>query len=305
MPDFSTLPLPAGFQGGSRRLLACLACLAWLPMTTAGQSPDEPSGFSPAQKAEAKARYTLFDPTPRNLMRELSPDRPDKTESPHTVDAGHFQLEMDLANFSRDRHERVEAWNVAPFNLKAGLLSNVDFQIVFDNYLYSRNRAEAPRVRSGVGDLTTRLKVNLWGNDGGRTAFALMPFVKFPTHTDSLGNRGTEGGLILPLAIELPGEWGMGLMTEVDVLRNGSGGGYHAEFVNSITVSHAIVGNLGGYLEFFSAVSTEHAQDWVGTVDCGLTYKINDDVQLDGGVNVGVSRAAEDINPFVGLTWRF
>jgi hypothetical protein len=213
---------------------------------------------------------------------------------------------MDFANYSRNRAEGAQTWNVAPFNLKAGLLNNVDFQVVFDNYLHSRIReGSSVSKRSGVGDLTTRLKINLWGNDGGRTAFALMPFVKFPTHTSGLGSPGIEGGLILPLAVELPAGWGMGVMTEVDVLRNSGNRGYHAEFINSITFSHAIVGDLSGFVEFFSAISTEEEQDWVGTVDCGLTYLINENLQLDCGINIGVSRAADDYNPFAGLTWRF
>lgn len=35
-----------------------------------------------------KNRDTLFYPTPAEYLRELSPDRPDKTESPCAVDAG-------------------------------------------------------------------------------------------------------------------------------------------------------------------------------------------------------------------------
>src|SRR5258707_15821817 len=42
-----------------------------------------------------KSGYTLFNPTPREYMRAFTTDRPDLTESPFTVDAGHFQLEMD------------------------------------------------------------------------------------------------------------------------------------------------------------------------------------------------------------------
>ncbi len=253
-----------------------------------------------------KSGYTLFNPTPRELMRELSPDRPDKTESPHTVDAGHFQIEMDFANYSRNRSAGEQTWNFAPINFKAGLLNNVDLQLIFDNTLHSRTREGSSVVkRTGVGDSLVRLKVNLWGNDEGETAFALMPFVKFPTHTAGLGSPGVEGGLILPLAVKLPLEWEMGMMTEVDFLRNSGGGGYHAEFVNSITFSHSIVGKLSGFLEFFSAISTESGQDWVGTVDCGLTYLVTENLQLDCGVNIGVTRAADDYNPFAGLTWRF
>jgi len=97
----------------------------------------------------------------------------------------------------------------------------------------------------------------------------------------------------------------MGLMTQLDLIRDVNGSGYHPEFLNSITFGHDIVGNLAGYVEFFSAASTESGADWVGTLDVGLTFGLTEDIQLDGGVNIGVTRAADDINPFIGISWRF
>src|SRR5271163_748211 len=92
-----------------------------------------------------KGGYNLFNPTPLALMRELTPDRPDKTESPCTVDAGHFQLEMDFANYTYNDSggTATRAWNVAPFNIKAGLLNNVDLQFVYDDYLNVRTKSSA------------------------------------------------------------------------------------------------------------------------------------------------------------------
>jgi hypothetical protein len=257
-----------------------------------------------------KGGYNLFHPTPRELIRELTPDRPDKTESPYTVDAGHIQLEMDVVTFTLNRSNdtRIEAWNVAPVNFKIGLLNNVDLQFIFDNYLYVRTedrQAHKMTTQSGVGDLTTRLKINLWGNDGGQTAFGVLPFVKFPTNTDHLGNDAVEGGVIFPLAVKLPAGWDLGLETGSSFLRNEQDRGYHAEFVNSVTVGHELIGKLGGYLEFFSSVSTERGSSWVGTVDLGLTYGLTDNIQLDTGVNLGVTHSADDVNAFTGFTVRF
>ena len=257
-----------------------------------------------------KSGYHLFNPVPENLMRDLSPDRPDETESPYTVDAGHFQLEMDFANFTRDDAAGVEtsAWNVAPFNFKIGLLNTVDLQLVYDNYLNVRTKDNATGAtlrQSGFGDLTTRLKINLWGDDGGQTAFALLPFVKFPTSTDGLGNNAVEGGVIFPLAVKLPADFDLGLETAVSCLRNDSDGNYHADFINSITLDHAIIGKLSGYLEFFSGVSTERNAGWIGTVDIGLEFLVTKNVQLDCGCNFGVTQAADDFNPFAGITVRF
>lgn len=42
-----------------------------------------------------KSIYNIFNPTPKDKMREFDTDRPDKIETPHTVDAGHFQIETD------------------------------------------------------------------------------------------------------------------------------------------------------------------------------------------------------------------
>src|SRR5687767_4843881 len=49
-----------------------------------------------------KWQYHLFRPTPRHLMRDLATDRPDVTESPYTVDAGHFQAELSFIEYVSD-----------------------------------------------------------------------------------------------------------------------------------------------------------------------------------------------------------
>ncbi len=281
--------------------------LTWLAPASFVQAAD---GDAPAPD---KSHYHVFNPTPRELMREMNTDRPDKTESPYTVDAGHFQIEMDVLNYSFDRYNglpnntRVESISIAPINLKVGLRDNVDFQLVLPTYNSMRTRDNVTGVtrQRGFGDVVSRLKINLWGNNGSSTALALMPYVKLPTNQDHLGNSSVEGGLIIPLAVELPGGFGMGLMTQVDFNRDASGRGHHPEFVNSITVSHDLVGNLGGYVEFFSSVSPERGSGWVGTVDLGLTYALTKNIQLDAGVNIGVTRAADDMNPFLGISFRF
>jgi len=131
-----------------------------------------------------------------------------------------------------------------------------------------------------------------------------MPFVKWPLPKSELRNGKTEAGVIIPLAVELPGDWGLTVMTEFDFVRNDEGG-YDTEFVNSVTCGRNIFGNLGGYLEFFSVVSNAPDVDWQGQVDVGLTYALNDNAVLDFGCNFGVTKSAPDFNPFVGFSFRF
>ena len=266
-----------------------------------------PVSFCFAEDLPEKSHYSLFNPTPRASLREMNTDRPDQTESPFTVDAGHFQLEADLVAYSRDAEDDSESFAPMGLNLKAGLLNNVDIQLGINPYLYNRTRepgASGFDSESGFGDLVTRLKINLLGNDSGSVAFAAMPFVKLPTGDDRLSNGFVEGGVIFPLAFSLPAGWGLGLMTEFDFLRNDSRSGCHVDFVNSVTVSRDIVGSLAGYVEFFTVVSTESASPWQGFFDFGFTYALTENLRLDTGLNIGITRSAPDWGPFFGLAFR-
>jgi hypothetical protein len=245
-------------------------------------------------------------------LRDMSTDRPDKTESAYTVDAGHFQLEMDIANYTRTRindgteNTKTESYGVAPFNFKYGLTDSIDLQVLVDTFTTQRTTDYVAGTRStisGFGDITVRTKFNVWGNDGGQTALAVMPFIKLPTAANGLGNGKVEGGVIVPLAVELPHGFGLGLMTEVDLVHNGVD--YRPEFINSVTVGTDLTEKLGMYVEFFTARSTGAGAAWSNTADVGFTYALTDNIQLDAGVNLGVTQAADDVNTFVGISFRW
>jgi Putative MetA-pathway of phenol degradation len=263
-----------------------------------------------AEERPDKSGYNLFHATPDALLREMATDRPDKTESAYSVDAGHYQIEMDLLTYTYDRseNETVKAWAIAPINLKVGILNHVDLQIIAESYNVERTNDRAANSSnrvSGFGDLLLRCKTNLWGNDGGPSALAVMPFVKIPTNQRDLGNRALEGGIIFPFAMDLPADWGFGAQAEVDQLQDSNSSDYHQEFINAVTVSHDIAGKLGGYVELFSNVSTERGAKWIATFDFGFTYAVTRDIQLDAGMNIGLTSAADDLNPFIGLSMRY
>lgn len=261
------------------------------------------------ETAPNKSQYTLFfNRTPGSELRDMSTDRPDKTESPHTVDAGGIQIETDLVAYTRDREDGVttETLDILPFNLKLGLTHDSDLQIIYGSF--TRVRTDGPLAadtEDGAGDLIVRYKRNLWGNDGGRTAFAIMPFIKIPTSTLGGANDDIEGGIILPLAIGLGGGIGLGLMTEVDLLRRETGSGYEPAFINSATLSFELTNKLGVYTEIYTERSVDDGAETVVTLDAGLTYAVTENLQLDTGVAIGVTDAADDINVFAGLSRRF
>jgi hypothetical protein len=287
--------------------------MAWLlgPIILAAVARAETSGAGDARVD--KSVYHLFNPTPSQYLRTMDTDGPGATESPYTVDAGHFQIELTLLAYASEKDPfdegetyELDAWAIAPMILKVGLLNRLDAQLVLEPYQVVDERVGTDRVSlRGFGDTTLRLKYNFWGNDGGRTAFAATPYVKFPTSKEGLGNNSVEGGLILPLSVDLPSAFWLGLTTRFDAVRDQADNGYHAEFINTIAFGRDLFGNLFGYVEFFSAVSTERDTSWVGTFNSGLIYRLTDNIQLNAGVNIGVTRSADDWTSFFGMACRF
>jgi len=183
----------------------------------------------------------------------------------------------------------------------------MDFQLVMSPCQWQRIEDKTTGTvehQSGFGDITSRVKVNLAGNDGGFFALALIPFVKFPTAQNNLGNSACEGGVGIPYAFNVP-NWDVGFQTTVSCDHNGIGDGYHAEIDNSISIGHAVIGKLEYHVEFFSTVSTEQNSSWIGTFDTWFTYQASKNLCLDAGVYIGVTQSANDWHPWVGMTWRY
>ncbi|MHC4955752.1 MAG: transporter [Planctomycetota bacterium] len=256
---------------------------------------------SPSQRG-----YHLFKPVPKDQMRPLSADRPDATESTQTVDAGHVQLEIDIALYLRDRARFTEDTFVfGATNLKFGITHNIDLQLIWSPYVRAKTRAtDFTEKEEGFSNLVVRTKFNLWGNDGdSTTSMALLPFVIVPLGSESVGSDNVQGGIVIPFAMDLPQSWGLGAQVGFDVVRNDADDGHRLDFTQTVVLGRDIVGRLAGFVEFLSVVPAEG--DWFGTVNIGLTYAVNDNVQLDVASFIGVNSAAPDFAVFTGLTWRF
>lgn len=296
------------------------------PLRAAGGGADAAAGAEPdaAQKAAEKWRYHLFRPTPDGLLRDFNADRPSKSDSPITVDAGRFQIESDFYNFSYDRYNpertdtRVETVLVPSAVLKVGLLPNADFQLLLPAYARVRTSDRAPgssgrevATVQGAADMLVRLKVNFIGNEGGALALGFVGFVKPPTANHDIGNGRIEGGFSLPVSLNLPAGFNLFGYTRLDVLYNGDNDGHHELFSNNLGLTRAVPGILDGrlglYAEFASSVSSRSADldPLVLTADTGLVFQVARNVAVDLSGFFGLTRAAPDVNVFGGIAVRF
>src|SRR5689334_19971317 len=122
---------------------------------------------------EDAKKYSLFNPIPRDQMREFSIDRPDVTESPISVDPGHFQFEGDLIKMT-EAPEGERVINVFSALYKMGLTHSWDIHIGLEMHNIYQD-SEGNTVDKGYGATIIRLKHNFWGNEGeSKTAFGMI-----------------------------------------------------------------------------------------------------------------------------------
>ena len=238
-------------------------------------------------------------------VRPMSADRPDTTESPYTVPAGMFQVEMSFFDYSRDTFDGVrgESWILGQINLKAGLARDLDLQVVFDSYQEIKFTERGLHQRfSGFGDVTVRLKKNVWGNDSGQTALAILPYVSIPTGA-SLSSEVWQGGLSLPFSWSLTDRLNLGLMSQMDIVHDYESGGQDLEWLQSATLGLALTEELGMYLELVG-IAGEDA-DFYALFNTGLTFAVADNWVFDAGVRIGLNRPAPDFGVFSGVSFRF
>lgn len=245
-----------------------------------------------SSSASIRAAEPPASPPP---LRPLSTDRPDVTESPNTVDAGHFQMEADLARVTRDAG--LTSYGFAHTNLKLGLAHFWDVQVVVESLVGLEGNEG---YDWGFGDTTLRTKLNLFGNDEG-PALALMPWTKFPT-AGSRGNEKVEGGLVVPFGIDLPWDFECGLMVEGDWMANEADDDYHLELLTSAALGHTLAGPLGAFVEGIGVYSKEPGATYALSAALGFTYDIDGWLQPDAGLAVGLTEAAEDYSAFAGLS---
>ncbi len=230
-------------------------------------------------------------------VREMSTDRPDITESPYSVAPGFFQVEMSFYDYQRDHSgsARSETQTFGQVNLKYGIGENTDLQLVFDSY----TRADDA---NGFGDLTVRLKQNLWGNDKGGTAFALMPYLTVPTYT-AASQDAWSGGLVAPFAYSLSERVNLGVQAQLELSPDEDRSGHHLDALVSGTIGYSMTDQLGGFAELVGIFSEEEST--VVLFDIGFTCAVSDHLSLDAGARIGLNRAAPDLGLFSGMSFRF
>ncbi len=320
-----TGPFSNGTQRMDRVLLGCFV-LGTLTFTTTAYAQNQAASTPETTQDDAKdsgilspnvyinkSQFDLLNPTPDDDLRPFSTDRPGKTHSSLTVDAGHFQLEGDFWNYTWDNWSKdgtkTRAFTVVNPNLKLGITNWAELDIFLPLYnsleIKSRNGAGVLRAH-GFGDILLGGKVNIFGNDGGDQALGAIGFIKVPTAAGGLGNNMIEYMLNIPFTTALHNKFSLTVEPAVALLRNQNNQGYQGDYQMLINLNRPIIGDV-------VTAAIELALDFPGdhnigprhTIDPSLQWLVTPNLQLDVGVYIGLTKAAPDWNPYVGISFRY
>lgn len=97
------------------------------------------------------------------FKREISTDRPDKTESPYTVEAGHVQIELNLIDFGWDDSSPTDSTELKVRRAsiggiaKYGLAHNIDLQVMigFEGEVRGRIIGDSVSIQASIRGLSS------------------------------------------------------------------------------------------------------------------------------------------------------
>ena len=304
----------------NKKLVKTLTGAAFSIAIVSIAAADEPALTTrPTTPPPDKSGYTLFNPAPVDQMRDMDTDRPNITNTPHTIDAGHVQIEAGMLDYTFTRYHASKTDNFiandfafGQANVRVGILNNLELNAVINAYEsdhvhdYATNKSSYP---GGFGDTSFGGKLNLWGDDGGdnvwSTALAIQPQLKFPTGRGGIGNGKFELSVAAPFLMNLPREFHLGLQPGVSYERNTTNSGYVTGFENTISIDRVVVGNLDVYVEYAADVTTQQHVKAPQTLDVGGTYPVSKNIVVDAGINFGLDYAVPNVEVLTGISLRF
>ena len=258
-----------------------------------------------------KAGYSLFNPVPDAQLRDFSTDRPGKSHSSKTVDAGHFQIESDFIIYTRDTggndRPSTRAYSIGTPIFKFGVTNSIDVEVAtaFYNYLSQSGGGSPPLVAKGFGDTAVGAKINVFGNDSGNQSLAVLPFVKLPTAASGIGNGYAEYMLNAPYTIDAK-PWSLTLEPNFGILRNSTNADYRENYGFIANLNRSFLSNkLTAAIEVAADFSSESGAEPKVSIDPSLQYLLTRDLQIDVGIYIGANRATPKYIAYTGVSYRY
>ncbi len=236
----------------------------------------------------------LFTPASAAHAQEspIVPDRPGFSTGPYTVEPGQFNIELGYQYAFNHSGADRSTQTVPQLVFRAGVASGLEIDLLWDGW--NLGDGDGQSSTTSVSDLTIGGKYRLSRHEQyNLTALGLLslPAGNEPSTSDQVDPT-------LGLLWDYSGSrrisfFGVLLVTSTQVQGEREFSGQFAA-----GASRSLTDRVGVFIEYFNDIPFASEIDDQHAIDGGLTFLLNDDLQLDINAGTGLNNATDN---FVGI----
>ena len=225
------------------------------------------------------------------ILSPISTDRPDTTESVDAVETGHYQFELNLTDYQRERG--LDSFGLLGVNAKFGLDNNSDLQLVFNTWSTSED-ASGEFSSADFTDWGLRFKQEILSSKS--FSLSVLPYYIFAGSSD----RGFAG-ISIPWETPLSDNYDLKGMSQFGEAIPDDQRLF--QFLQTIEVTKLLTENLAGFTELIYILpDTDNSEELY--FNYGLAYLLDDYTQLDFAIAHGLNSHSKDLKFITGLSFK-
>lgn len=234
----------------------------------------------------------------------LVTDRPDQTESSVTVPRGSLQLELGTTYTEESGDSRTLSY--PELLLRWGVHERLELRFGIPGFTTEFEGPDSTRFE----DTEVGLKVYMFAEDGWRPEMAFLGSLSLPTGADDVSadrvNPSFRFAFSHGLSDRVGLAYNLGMTWDTDIASTPTGLSRDtiAFFQYTVAVGVDLTDRWGAYGELFGDIPAESGAKAAHSLDGGVTYLIQDNLQWDAFVGVGLNDEADDWFIGTGLSFR-
>ena len=224
-------------------------------------------------------------------------DRPDFTESSHTINSGHYQIEAGYTFLNNDDNGESSREHTLPEILtRIGLTDKTELRLLFTGY--ERSDVEGSRSE-GVSDFGIGFKHRIYKQEGYLPDISTIGELFIPTSEDS-DELSVGFKFIWSYDLER-----FSLAGNINFSALEGEEERFLEYANSVALGFSLSDRIGTYVEYFGLYPVDDVvEPSQSLLNGGFTYLVNNDLQLDIRAGFGLNSAAADGFYGLGFSYR-
>lgn len=246
----------------------------------------------------ALACVLLGSPARADEPDVIIPDRPDQSTSPYTVGSGRVQLES--GPYYLRNKDGTDQGGLNQL-LRVGTGPNTEIRLDGDFPQFGPGNLGGGTT--GASDVGLGFKANLTREDWG--GLGLMARLQFPSGTNGLAGNAVVPQVGLLTDFVLDDDWTLDVTLGGNLPKDSTGQGRYLQGFFASSFGYSVSDNVGLFAELFGQGPDEAGGPFELGVDSGVTWLVNDDLQLDLAAQKGLSATGLDWGITVGASARY